>query len=260
MLSFAPLVAALLAQAAPETPAAPAPVTWTGTVALGFISFTGNSDAQTFSTTGKFERKSPDWIWGIKAAAAYGRATPAGGGDAQVTALMGSFEARGDRRFGSTLSLYLLLGIDADHVKSIRSRPVAELGVSQLWLEEKEGDFVKHSLRTDLGLRVGREYRHQYYPGEMNLENVDMVAPRVALAYRYAFSKDVIFTEEASALVNAVGTTSGRVLLTSTTKVSAHLTKTVAFGVGFTVNHDTQPPAPKVDTDTALTVGLEIGI
>ena len=260
MLSLAPLLAALLAQAAPETPAAPAPVTWTGTVNLGFISLTGNADTQTFSTGGKFERKSPDWIWGIKAAAAYGRAAPAGGGDSQVTALMADLEARGDRRFGSTLSLYLLLGVDSDHVKSIAWRPVGELGVSQLWLEEKEGDFIKHSLRTDLGLRVGREYRFQYYPTVADPPDVDMVAPRVGLAYRYAFTKDIIFTEDASALVNAVGDTSGRTLLSSTTKLSSHLTKTVAFGVGFTVNYDSQPPPTKVTTDTATTVGLEIGI
>lgn len=260
MLSLAPLLAALLAQAAPETPAAPAPVTWTGTVNLGFISLTGNADTQTFSAGGKFERKSTDWIWGIKAAAAYGRGAPAGGGDAQVTALMADLEARGDRRFGSTLSLYLILGIDTDHVKSIEARPVAELGISQLWYEAKEGDFVQQSFRTDLGFRAGREYRFQYYPTPANIDDVDMLAPRVGLAWRYAFTKDTIFTEEASALVNAIGDTSGRTLVTSTSKISSHLTKTVAFGVGFVVSYDSQPPPKKVDTDTALTVGLEIGI
>ena len=255
---LAPLLAALLAQA--QTPAAPAPVTWSGTAAVGVISLTGNADTQTFSANAALQRKSTDWIWGFKASGAYGRASPAGGGDPQVTAMMASAEARGDRRFGDTLSLYLLLGVDADHLKSIEGRPVAELGVSQIWFDDKIGDFQKSTLRTDLGFRGGREYRFQYYPAQMDLPDVDMLAPRVGVFYRYAFTKDVIFSEEASALVNVVGDTSGRTLLTSTTKLSSHLTRTLSFGVGFAVNHDTQPPPPKVKTDTALTVGLEVGI
>jgi len=250
------LLALLLAQ----TPAAPAPVTWTGTAALGLIALTGNAQTVTFSTNGAFERKGPEWIWGVKASAAYGEGTPAGGGESQVTALAGSLQARGDRRFSETLSLYLLLGVDADHLKSIEARPVAELGLSQIWFLRKEGDLEKTSFKTDLGLRVGREYRFQYYPSQKDLPDVDVLAPRLGLAYRYAFTKDVIFTEEASALVNLIGDTSGRTILTSTSKLSSHITTTVAFGVGFVVTHDTQPPPPKVETDTALTVGLEVGI
>ena len=93
----------------------------------------------------------------------------------------------------------------------------------------------------------------QYYPTQADLPDVDLVAPRVGVAYRYAFTKDVIFAEEASAMVNVVGDTSGRVMLGSTTKLSSHLTSSVAFGVGFMISHDTQPPPPKVKTDTALT-------
>jgi hypothetical protein len=248
------LLALLLSQAAP------APVTWTGTVALGLIALTGNSQTVTFSTNGALERKSPDWIWGIKAAAAYGQATPAAGGASQVTALAGNLLARGDRRFTDALSLYLLLGIDADHLKSIEARPIAEIGLSQIWFDEKVGDLQKSSFKTDLGLRAGHEYRFQYYPTQKDLPDVDLLAPRVGLAYRYAFSKDVILTEEASALVNLIGETSGRTLMISTTKLSSHLTTSVALGVGFVVSHDTQPPPPKVKTDTALTVGLEVGI
>ena len=262
MLSFVPLFAVLLAQ----TAATPAPVTWAGTVSLGFISLTGNSQTVTFSTTAAFERKSPDWIWGIKGAAAYGESTPPTGGDSQVTALMGSVQARGDRRFSDMLSLYLLLGVDADHLKSIEARPAAELGLSEIWFDVKEGDFQKTTLKTDVGLRAVREYRFQYYPWpdpktpNRNLPDVDSLAPRVGAAYRYAFNKEVIFTEEASALLSAVGDDSGRAILTSVTKLSSRLTERIGLGVGFAITHDTEPPPKKVKTDTALTVGLEIGI
>ena len=261
MVSFIPLFAALVAQ----TAATPAPVTWAGTVSLGFISLTGNSETVTFSTNAAFERKSPEWIWGIKGAAAYGQSTPPGGGDSQVTALMGSLQARGDRRFSDMLSLYLLLGVDADHLKSIEARPAVELGLSQIWFDVKEGDLQKTTFKTDVGLRAVREYRFQYYPkaidpDKANLPDVDSLAPRVGAAYRYAFNKDVIFTEEASALLSAVGDDSGRAILTSTTKLSSRLTEKVGLGVSFAITHDTEPPPKKVKTDTALTVGLEIGI
>jgi hypothetical protein len=262
MFSFVPVLAALLAQ----TAAAPAPVTWTGTVSLGFIALTGNSQTVTFSTNAAFERKSPEWIWGIKGSAAYGQATldtTVGGvttSTTQVTALMGALQARGDRRFSDMLSLYLLLSLDADHLKSIEARPAAEVGVSEIWFDVKEGDFQKTTLKTDLGVRAVREYRFQYYPTVANPPDVDSLAPRVGAAYRYAFSKDVIFTEDASALLSAVGDDQGRAILTSTTKLSSHLTTTVAIGVAFAITHDTEPPPNKVKTDTALTVGLDIGI
>lgn len=257
------VVASLLAQATPPAPAAATSPTWSGTVALGAIVLTGNSQTLTFSTNAALERKSAGWIWGVKAVSAYGQSTAAGA-TSQVTALNAGIQARGDRRLGDQLSLYLLAGIDTDHLKSIESRPFGELGVSYIWFDVKEGDLQKTTLRTDLGFRYGREYRFQYYPTHIGpsqdpaFAEVDIVAPRVGAFYRYAFSKDVIFTEDASVLANVSG--QARLLLTSTTKLSARLTEKMSLGIGFVVNDDTVPPKGKVPTDTALTVGLEIGI
>ena len=250
------LLALLLAQ----TPAAPPPVTTTGTVTLGFIALTGNSETLTFSMASAFERKSPEWILAFKAAAAYGQGTPAGGPSSEVTALNAAVGARADRRFDEQVSLYLTLGIDADHLKSIEARPMGELGVSYIWFDVKEGDLQKTSFRTDLGIRGGREYRFQYYPTPLNIPDVDLVAPRLGIAYRYAFTKEIIFTEEASGLINVVGDTSGRWLWNSTSKLSSRLFSKVSLGVGFVVNHDTHPAPGKVRTDTATTIGLEVGI
>src|SRR5262249_31958931 len=150
--------------------------------------------------------------------------------------------------------------IDADRLKSIEARRQAELGVGYIWFDEKEGDLQKTSFRTDLGMRAGREYRFQYYPTEQNIDDVDLLAPRLGIAYRYAFNKDVIFTEEASALLNVVGNDSGRWIQTSTTKLSSRLSGKISLGVGFTVTNDTHPAPGKVRLDTATTVGLEVGI
>jgi hypothetical protein len=254
------------AAAAPVVPtAAPVPpdVIWSGTVGLGLIALTGNSQTITFSTNAAFERKSKEWIWGIKAAAAYGQNQAPGTSSSQVTALSAGLQARGDRRFSDTTSLYLLAGVDTDHLASIESRPFGEVGVALIWFDEKQGDLAKTSLRTDLGFRYGREYRFQYYPthvgpsGNPALAEVDIVAPRLGVAYRYAVSKDIIFTEDVSAIGNVVDQT--RLLFTSTSKLASRLTEKVSLGVSFVVNDDTAPAPGKVATDTALSVGLEVG-
>lgn len=257
------LLASLLAQATPPAPAAATSPTWSGTVALGGILLTGNSQTLAFSTNAALERKSADWIWGVKSFAAYGQST-APGAPSQVTALNAGLQLRGDRRLGDQLSLYLLAGVDTDHLKSIESRPFGELGVSYIWFDVKEGDLEKTTLRTDLGFRYGREYRFQYYPTRIGpsqdpaFAEVDIVAPRVGAFYRYAFNKEVIFTEDVSALGNVAG--QARLLFTSTSKISARLTERMSLGVGYVFNDDTLPPKGKVPVDTALTVGLEIGI
>ena len=106
---FALALSTLLAQApAPAAPAvtptaaAPAP-TWTGTVTLGLIALTGNSQTVTFATNGAFERKTTEWIWSVKAFAAYGQSTASGAAGSQVTALNAGIQARGDRRLTDQL-------------------------------------------------------------------------------------------------------------------------------------------------------------
>jgi hypothetical protein len=273
------IIGALLAQTTAATPvaatappppvvptAAPVPpdVLWSGTLGLGLIALTGNSQTVTFSTNAAFERKSKQWIVGVKAAAAYGQNQVPGGGSSQVSALNGTFQARGDRRLSDTTSLYLLAGVDTDHLQSIESRPFGEVGAALIWFDEKQGDLAKTSLRTDLGFRYGREYRFQYYPTHAGpsqdpaLAEVDIVAPRLGAAYRYAVSKDVIFTEELSAIFNLVN--QKRLLFTSTSKLASRLTEKIALGVSFVVNDDTVPAPHKVPTDTALSLGLEIGL
>jgi len=254
------------APAAPAAPPAPPPVVWSGTVTLGLIALTGNSQTITFATNAAFERKSPEWVWGIKGYAAYGQNNAPGTNEgSQVTALNAGIQARGDRRFSDALALYLMAGADTDHLKSIESRPFGEIGISLLWWDVKEGDLQKSTLKTDLGFRYGREYRFQYYPVHIgpsdpsgDFKEVDLVAPRLGVSFRYALNKDVIFTEDVSALGNVVG--DARLLFTSTSKLSSRLTEKVALGVSFVVNDDTLPPVGKVPTDTALTIGLDIGI
>jgi len=257
------VAAALSAAPAPPGPAAaaaaPPAAAWTGLVSLGMIALTGNSESVTFKLGGSFERKSPEWIWGIKASAVYGQQRAAGSiGDAQISALGAGIQLRGDRRFTPMLSAYVLLGDETDHVKSIEQRPVGEIGASLLWWEQKEADYVKSSLKTDLGFRYGREFRFQYYPLPLKLANVTIAAPHAAGALRYALSKDVIFTQDVDVAANVVD--QSRALIGAISKLAARLTGAVSLGVSFAITYDSAPAAGRQNTDTALTVGLDVGL
>ena len=89
----------------------------------------------------------------------------------------------------------------------------------------------------------------------MSLPGATLYAPKLGVAFRYAFSKDVRIFEDAEVLPNVVG--ESRVVVNNLTKLTARLVGTLAASMGFTVNFDSAPAPGKKSTDTALSVGLE---
>jgi putative salt-induced outer membrane protein YdiY len=261
------LVAALLlapalapAQEAAPPAAAPAakPPEWKGTVGAGLVSLSGNSESTTFTGTTAASRETLGWIASVKAAAAYGENRAAGADASQVSAYSGALQLRLDRKFGEVWTVFVIGGVEADHVASIEYRTAAEFGASAQLVEVKEGDWLKLGLRTDLGLRYGYEARYQYYGTPLGPQpGVELIAPRAGVAFRYGFSKEVFLTEEAEAMTALSG--ASRWLAKSVTKLSSRLSKSLTFGVGYTVAYDSRPAAGKVTTDQALTALLEVG-
>jgi putative salt-induced outer membrane protein YdiY len=242
--------------AAPAAPAA-AKSAWTGTVGLGLMSLTGNSRSITFTTNAAAERKGVDWIVGGKLLAAYGQNHPAtGDGSAETVAEMAALQLRLDRRFAERYSAYGLGAAATDHVKSIELRSTGELGATVVWVDAKGEGGWKTSLRTDLGFRISEERRYQYFPTTLQIPDVTLYAPRAAVAFSYTISKDVLFTEDVDVMSNVSGET--RVLANSISKISVRLSQTLAFGVAFTVNHDSVPAPGKVPTDTQLAMTLDV--
>jgi putative salt-induced outer membrane protein YdiY len=242
--------------AAPAPAAAPAGSPWTGTVGLGLMSLTGNSRSITFTTNAAAERKGPDWIFGLKALAAYGENRPASGAPTETVAEMAALQLRVDRRFQERYSGYVLGAAATDHVKSVELRSSGEAGASLLWVDAKGAPGWSTSLRTDLGFRISEERRYQYFPTGGDLPDVTLYAPRLAVAFAYALSKDVLFAEDADVMANVAG--DSRVLANSISKISVRLSRSLAFGVSFTVNHDSAPATGKVPTDTQLAMTLDV--
>lgn len=246
------------AQAPAAAPAAAPKPSWTGTVGLGLVSLTGNSRSVTFTTNAAAERKAEDWILGAKLLAAYGENRPASGQATETVAEMAALQLRADRRFGPRYTAYLLGAVATDHVKSVELRSSGEAGATIVWVDAKGASGWSTTLRTDLGFRISEERRYQYYPTPSALSPpaVMLYAPRAGLAFAYAMSKDVLLTEDAEVMPNVHG--ESRVLVNSLTKMSVRLSRTLAFGAGFTVTHDSAPAAGKVPTDTQLALTLDV--
>ncbi len=241
-----------------EAPPPPPPPKWAGSVGFGLISLTGNSTALTVNLTGLAEYKTTDWIYGLKVSGIYGRSKAPSNDptlESQVLALAGSLQLRVDRRINQTVSAYVLGGAEADHVKSVEFRGIAEGGAGIIWIDVKEGDLAKALVRTDLAFRYANESRFQYYPTPMSLPGAILYAPKLGLAVRYAFSKEVGLLEDAEFLPSVSG--DGRVVVNSLFKLTASLVGSLSLAVGFTVNFDSLPAPTKKSTDTALSVGLE---
>jgi len=238
--------------------APPAPAAWKGTVGAGLILLTGNSESTTFSGSAAASRETFGWILSAKASGAYGHSRSPTDGTRGTTADGGAFQLRLDRKLGRIWTVYVLGGLEFDHVASVEYRTLAEVGGSAEWLDVKEGDWQRLGLRTDLGVRYGYEARFGYFGASIGPQpGVRFVAPRLGLAFRCGFSKEVFFTEEAELLPTI--SDSGRVLVKSVSKLSSRLTKALSLGVGYTLTHDSRPADAKRKTDAALTAVLEVG-
>ena len=259
---FSCLVAALLAQAPVATaPGAPpaSENTLSGSVALGAVVLTGNSDTTTFAFGTTVTKTTPDWTYGFKASAAYGRSTDPNTKKESTNAANGSASLRGARRLGDLISIYLEGVVDADHLKSIEWRPQGEAGASFQLVDKKDGDFQTQALRVDFGFRGGYEYRFQYYadnPADIHhLDGQTIAAPKVGFAARYAFNRNAVLTDEFNLLLNIPDGPRG--LLTNVIKLATRIQSFLTFAVSYGIADDTKPPPGKVKLDTTLTVALE---
>lgn len=260
---------------APKVPAAPAeapvvaPSKWGGNVALGVTLLTGNSQAMTLTGSLAADRKWNGWAFGLRLSGAWGLSNPSStveGSTAATTARRAAGTVRGDRSFGAGFaSVFLLAGSELDHVKNVESRTVGEVGAGLTFFNQKVADLEKLYLRFDIAARSGYETRFQYFPvaTAINPYALVILAPRVALTFRWAFSEHVRVSEEIEFIPFLLAPELGRLLITNTTKLNARLTESLSLVIGLLVNYDSSPPqapapaAQRVPTDVALTVGLE---
>lgn len=173
-----------------------------------------------------------------------------------VTALAATGQIRADKVLSSLLTTYLLGGLDSDHVASIELRSDAEAGVGLMFLDYKQGTMQTLLLRTDVGIRYADQRPFQYYPTPLGLPELQELSPRIGVAFRYAPTKDFVFSEQAEVIPDVLDP--NPVFLNNTTQLTAHLVKSLSLAVSFVLNYNSQPPPGKLPTDTALNVSAEL--
>jgi hypothetical protein len=254
----------IAAAAAPAPPKAPPPDTtpWESTIGIGFIWLSGNSNTLIFNGTGIATKKWDGWGIGINAFGSYGQTSLTQGSSSQVNALAAGLKLRGSRDATPNVPIFIDLGIETNHIKSVESLTTADLGAGIIWAHEKVADFDKLLLRTDVSIHYEHETDFQYFPFAESLPTPsrELLGPRVALIFRYALRKDVIFTEDDEIIANVLNVSPIRVKVSSTTKIAARLTGSLSMTLSFQVAYDSEPPPTKVNTDTALMAGLEMAL
>jgi hypothetical protein len=214
--------------------------------------------------------KTEDWIFGGRVYGAYGRARLLGADAFSDIAVQGGADFRMDRRFNSTLSGYALSGIEFDHIKSIEARPFVELGAGIIWVDKKAGNAQKTLLSTDFGLRYAYESRFRYYPTDTeiqsrppesipteprNLPDVQVVAPRAAVTFRYMLTDGITFGEDFEVLLNVIEVK--RFWMNSSTKILVRLSNVFSVSTALTFKYDSEPAEGAQKLDTALSLGLD---
>jgi len=246
------------------------PSPWTTSTNLGLIFLSGNSSSITLNGRVAISYKTENWIFGGRVYGAYGRARLGGADNFSDIAMQGGADLRVDRRFNLMLSGYALSGIDFDHIRLIEARPFAELGTGVIWIDNKVGSAQKTLLSTDFGLRYAYESRFRYYPTATeiqslppedvpteprNLPNVQVVAPRAALVFRYMLTDGVTFGEDFEVLLNVIE--AKRFWVNSTTRILVRLNQVFSVSTALTFRHDSAPPEGAQKLDTMLSLGLD---
>jgi len=232
---------------------------WSSQLSATIVSVTGNADAVTTRLVGQSKGGWEGWSVEAKAGLAYGQTRPQDAElEAEVTAMGGDLRLRGDKKLGKGMSTYVLAGGGFDHVSSVEWQGYGEPGLGLVWFEEKQDDFVRASLRTDLGFRVTQESRFQYFPIAADLEDITIFAPRIAGDLRYALSKAAVFTWSVEVLPDVVDTDNLR--LNSLAALTAQLAEGMSLQIGFRVRYVGSPAEGKQPLDTELATGISLSL
>ncbi|MBK7859968.1 MAG: DUF481 domain-containing protein [Archangiaceae bacterium] len=239
---------------------APEPNPWTAGLSFGITWISGNVSSLSAIGGAQATRKTERTIWASKLGVGYGEKY--GPLPSEVLLYNGFVTSQFDLRFNSLISAFVGGGLDFDHVKSVELRGYGEIGVGFAWFDRKftvkDKEMQKFFLKTDLSARLQPEQRFQYYPVEMQVDDVLVFGPRLAAALHYAFTENAYFHDDLELLPNVLN--KARLLLNNNAKVGVNLFGPLAVTVAFGIRYDSEPAAGKQPLDTVLTVGLEANL
>lgn len=200
---------------------------WSGKGELGASRSTGNS-RETGVTAGlALERKGIDWRHKLRAHVDYQRSD----GVTTKEQFLAAYEPNYTITDG--LFAYGLAQYERDRFQGYASRVSVSGGL---------GYRVIETDALHLSIKGGPAWRRTWFTGD---GHDDRIAALAALDAHWDFAKGLSLTQEASAFLQSDNST-----FTSTTGLQARINGNLSTRFSYTVEHDTDPPAGAVSTDT----------
>jgi putative salt-induced outer membrane protein len=228
------------AQEAPELcpcpPPEPPPPLWTGSLGLGYLGTSGNSDSETLGLTADFARQPTPWGFEIKALANHAETE----GETTAERILGGVRAK--RALSERFQLFGGLSYEEDEFAGFESRIVAETGA--IWRAltgpEHELDFDAGLTWTDEEPVIG--------------EGFDYMGAVGGVTWLWKFSSVASFRERLVFYPNFDESDDWR--LRSETALEAALATSWALRLGFLFTRDNLPAPGFEKDDTTTSVSL----
>jgi len=200
---------------------------WSGKGEIGASRSTGNSSETGIAVGLALERRGIDWRHKLKALADYQRS------DGETTKEQFLFAYEPNYTITDGLFAFGLTQYERDHFQGFSSRISASGGLGYRVFDRPD---------LQLSVKTGPAWRRTSLIPAGTEEHL---AGLGALSFEWQFAENLKLTEEASAFVEADNST-----LTSLTGLSAKLNGNLSARISYGIEHETDPPAGAVKTDT----------
>ena len=212
---------------------------WGGSVDLGYVDQSGNTQTRTFSLGENLKWKtSPRFTILQQLRSIYG--------EAKDTVVAKSFEAdvNGDYRMFGSIGLTVGVGYDKNKFSGIKSRTEESVGLS--WSgQTQRGD----SLRVTGGVLLTQQ------ENTLN-EKTDFTAARAGVMFRTPVGKYAYFVENLEAIPNLDESEDWR--MNSESSLVAAFSSRLALKLTYLVRFDNLPEPTFRDTDRLFTAGIQV--
>lgn len=206
---------------------------WSGKGEIGASRSTGNSSEIGLTLGLTLERKGIDWRHKLTAAADYHRT------DGTTTKEQFLFAYEPNYRLGRRAFAYGLGQYERDRFQGFSSRISLSGGLGYRFIDRE---------KMQLSVKAGPAWRRTSL---IPSGSEDHLAGLGALDFAWEFAENLKLTQVAAAYMQSSNST-----LTSTTGLQARLNGKLSARMSYSVEHDTDPPAGAVKTDTLSRVTL----
>ncbi|WP_271438323.1 DUF481 domain-containing protein [Pontixanthobacter luteolus] len=209
---------------------------WSGEGQIGAFRSTGNSSNVGLTAGLKLQRKGIDWRHKLTALADYQRTNGVTTREQFLLAYEPNYQLS-DGLFAYALGQY-----ERDRFQGFSSRVSASGGLGYRVIETED---------MELSVKAGPAYRKTSFVGGGSTSSIAALA---SLDYQWDVTDTVKLTQDASAFIQ-----SGNSTYLSATGIEASLGGGLSARVAYAVEHDTDPPAGAIKTDTLTRFTLIYG-